>query len=362
MEFINAINTAIESIKGFEEKKARLASSLNYLKEKNFSEFNSKELLEDRFIHRIEDCPVSCRVAGVDSGFIGKNFSSVDLLLVKGSAAVFDLINGVLDNAFYYPTAFSFPRPIVLNNGLERDEFNCAKSLYRLKEEVRLSTEVIEKMNPKYLFIDGSILPQPQDKPRDSSRLTGIYKSLVNDFQTLYEKADVNNCCLISCIEDSRANRFRSILQNEILKDSNSDFDFIFDSFLLDSLLEKGERSFAFRYSNDAGKHPIMKDFNPEWNERMHAFYIKPSHFDRPLRIELLCNEKLNLTKRADEIASIAYSLSSQHKEYAYPSILIEADLRARLRPEEVNMVFDKLIDGIGGRGIVQQRRDKRPF
>lgn len=129
----------------------------------------------------------------------------------------------------------------------------------------------------------------------------------------------------------------------------------------MDKVLHAGERSIAFRVAEDIMKHPILMDYPSEWGARMHASYIKPSPWDYPLRIEFFSGKE-GLTAAADAAASQAFAQSSLHKEYAYPSVLIEADMRAGLKPEEVDLVSDKIFSKIGRHTIHLRRRDRRPF
>ncbi|MCX6803380.1 MAG: hypothetical protein NTY48_02290 [Candidatus Diapherotrites archaeon] len=76
----------------------------------------------------------SFSVAGVDSGFASKRLSFMELLLVKTAGVVFNFKNGSLVSSIYYPTPFSFPKPLLLRQGLERDEEAQSISLIRLKE------------------------------------------------------------------------------------------------------------------------------------------------------------------------------------------------------------------------------------
>ena len=176
-------------------------------------------------------------------------------------------------------------------------------------------------------------------------------------FQSFYEAAENNSCTIISCVEDSRGNRFSQLLSEnfsipkETLKDA-------FDSALLDSLLLEGERTLAFSYTSSISSHPILKDINEKWSKSINVFYLKPSGLDRPLRVEFL--SKADKEKDADKIASIVYALSSLHKEYSYPSVLIEADMRAGLNEQDISVVYDKLVDKLGPK--IRMRRNSRPF
>ncbi|MCX6803381.1 MAG: DNA double-strand break repair nuclease NurA [Candidatus Diapherotrites archaeon] len=233
------------------------------------------------------------------------------------------------------------------------------------------------------MFIDGSIVPQYQDKPRGDSELNSDYHSIITLFARLYKVAEQNFTTLVACVEDSRGTRFRQILQDDILsKDSSSTpssqnslnqknlsskiqlsasiLNSSFDASILDYYLRQGERTFAFSYTNSPSSHAILKDYSPEWAKSVFVFYLKATEFDRPLRVEFLCKDKNNLKECANRIASIVYSLSSLHREYSFPSILIEADLRAGLSEQEINVVYERLIDKLGSK--IRMRRNNRPF
>jgi len=315
----------------------------------------------ENFTETIVPKEFSGKLAGVDSGFVSKKLSFMDLVLVRTVGAIFSFNSSTLEKAEYYPSAVLLPEPVLLKNGLEKDEEQQSISLVRLEREVQTSINIIEKYYPKYLFIDGSILPQYQDKPRKESVINDEYNSVLDLFQKLYEVAEKNSCTLISCIEDSRGNRFKQMLSlyletkpivtEQALNGAN-------DSALLDYFLLKGERTFCFSYTGNIGMHPILKDYKEKWSKNIRVFYLKASDFDKPLRVEFI--SKGDTKKEADEISSIVYSLSSIHKEYSYPSILIEADLRARLNEQDISIVYDKLVDKLGPK--VRMRRNARPF
>ncbi len=374
MNLTKVINEAVESIKLSEEKRKKNSNSLNFLRKKNLLEFNSSELLEEKFISEVKKTNLNSRIAGIDSGFIGKSFSSIDLILVRAMAAVFDFKNSKVVSSNYFPNFFKFPEPIILTNALERDEFNCSKSLYRLQKEINLAREVIKEFSPEFVFLDGSIIPMHADKPRNDSKITALYHEVLNDFQELFQASEKSKCKLIACVEDSRGTRFKGIIQKEVLPKtqllSSEAIENSFDSSLLDYLLKQGERSFAFRYASNVKQHPILNDLDSKWSERIHAFYLKPSQFDRPLRVEFIAEaasmadkgQSTELGEQVNEIASIVFALSSFHREYAFPTVLIEADLRAKLKPEEIDIVFEKILDKAGSHLFMPQRRDKRPF
>lgn len=364
MNLTGVIEDVVQNIHTNERSKKLVSEKLKPLKNKNLSNISST-LLENQIVYQIGAAELTGKIAGVDSGFVGKSIAGMDVTLVRACAVLFEYSEGMVSKSHYWPSLYAFPQPHFTNGALENDEYNCSKSLLRLREEVKAAKSIIEEHSPQYCFLDGSIIPQYADKPRKDSKVESLYGKILNDFQDLYETAEQNKCDLIACVEDSRGSRFRTIVQEEILskeKVLNPELlENIFDSSLLDYLLEVGERSFAFKYSKSISEHPILMDYDKKWSTSIYALYLKPAPYDRPLRIEFI-NRKNNLTEYADRIASVAYSLSSMHREYAYPSVLIEADLRARLKPEEIDIVFNKIVDKLSKHVKIKMRRESRPF
>ncbi|MFH1588816.1 MAG: DNA double-strand break repair nuclease NurA [Candidatus Diapherotrites archaeon] len=350
MALLNSvINDAVELISSKESTKKQLVELLLPLK---------KELVKP-----VNEINVSSRIGGVDSGFVAKKLSFIDLVLIRTSGIVFNYENSILKNAEYLPCFFEFPSPHLVNNALEDDELNISKSLMRLKEEVGMAKQLIEK-KCKYVFLDGSIVPQYQDQPRKDSKINALYNSIIDEFTSMYELAEKNNCSLIAFIEDSRGSRFAQLLKenhSSELKGKENLLEGLLDPSFLDLYLLKGERTIPFTYTKNISQHAILKDFPNKWSEKVHALYLKPTEFDRPLRIEFLSSEN-DLEKKADEFSSIAFALSSFHREYAYPAPLIEADLRARLKPEEIDTIYNKIQDKLSKSIKLKLRRNSRPF
>ena len=165
---------------------------------------------------------LSASIAGVDSGFASKRLSFIDLVLIKTTGVLFKYKNGAQKEAVYYPAPFSFPKPALLKQGLEKDEEQQSVSLLRLREEINCAVEMIKKFKPNFMFLDGSIVPQYQDKPKKESELNDDYRSIISLFEKLYKVAEENCCTLVACVEDSRGARFCQILAEEILPKSSS--------------------------------------------------------------------------------------------------------------------------------------------
>ncbi|MCR4369049.1 MAG: DNA double-strand break repair nuclease NurA [archaeon] len=360
MSISKVIQSAVDSIHFAEQKKKRVSEKLFPMKKMDLE--LPAEFAERKLTLPVENWVPQGKIAGVDSGFVAKRLSSVDLVLIRAVGVVFEYEGGIVKNAAYYPGYFRFPEPHLSNSALEEDEAEQSKSLMRLREEVSASKKVIEKFSPKYLFIDGSIVPQYQDKPRKESRLSGDYVGIIREFESLYEIAQKNSCTLVSTVEDSRGSRFVSMLRESILKNDpmGDELANVYDSSFLDYFLSVGERSCAFTYTKNIRQHPVLQDFSQEWSNSIYALYMKPTAYDRPLRVEFIAQG--DVSAAANEVARVAMSLSSLHREYAYPSILIEADLHAKLRPDEIEIVYNKIMDKLGNSVKLKMRRDNRPF
>jgi len=356
MNFNESLKQATESIQKAERKKAVIVQKIQALRSKKLPE--SSGILEKELFAKAKPTVLNERIAGVDSGFNGQELFATDLLLVRAIAAVFDYKANILQNSSYHPSGFFFPEPFFSTNALERDEFQCNVSIQRIIREVQTAIETIKKFKPAYCFMDGSLLPQHADKPRANSKVKKSFDLMLEKVQELYSTAAKSKCELVGCVEDSRGNRWRSILEEAFRLEGLEEYH---DAVLLNDLLEKGERSFVFSYTKNASEHPILNEFRKEWQNAIFAFYLKPTKFDFPLRVEFL-NPEGNALERAEKIAGIVLSQASMHKEYAYPTVLIEADLRAKLKPEEINLVRDKIVDKIGKNAFILRRRDRRPF
>ncbi len=365
MGISSVIEQTVKAIHGGEQRKRSVAEKFLPLKQRGFAA-NGFDLAEEKLSYPVKKWVPEGAVAGVDSGFVSKRLASVDIVLIRAVGVVFNYEKGKLGSAEYFPNFFRFPEPHLGAASLEQDEAEQSKSLMRLYEEVNTAKKVIELHKPRYLFIDGSIVPQYQDKPRKDSEIAKDYSGIISEFQSLYSLAEKSGCTLIATVEDSRGSRFRQILQDGIIPHEpvmqRSQLDGMLDSSFLDYFLDAGERSCAFTYTKNIRQHPVLQDFDSEWSGRIYGLYVKPSSFDRPLRVEFICKNPQEISKKADEAASVAFALSSMHREYAYPSVLIEADLRAKLKNDEIEIVVNKIMDKLGAGVKLRMRRDNRPF
>jgi hypothetical protein len=131
----------------------------------------------------------------------------------------------------------------------------------------------------------------------------------------------------------------------------------------LEKVLGLGERTPVFRYAEPISENTTFSDFsNKAWADLVNAFYLRTVEFDRPIRVEYLGTES-NKILTARKIASVILPLSCHNAQYGIPSVLVEADARAKLLDGDIDMIFEQLIEKTGNPMILAKlRRERRPF
>ena len=361
MGFAQLLEKVVSFIKDSQSSRENVGRAIRTLHGKPLQ---SLEAGEQQLAYALNKPTLQGKFAGVDSGFISQSFYALDLMMIRSAGVCFEYEKGKVARSTYFPNAFGPPEPIVNTDGLEKDDFHKFVSLTRLQAEASNAAALIRALKPEVLFIDGSLTPMPADKPGSDSKLKKEYAQTIGAFSDLYTAARENHCLLLGTIEDSRSERLKELLKEKILPKHElhlEGMNHLQDAAILDKTLNAGERSFAFTYAADVHKHPILMDFPYPVAAQLHACYVKPSQWDYPIRTEFFSDAE-NLTANATRAAEYVYAQSSLHKEYAFPAILIEADLRAGLKPEEIEMVSDKIFSKVGRHTIHLRRRDRRPF
>ncbi len=336
---LEKIREAAEHIKAMEKAMQEKASQLRN------SGHVFTEALEKNLVIPVQEISVNGKIASVDGGLLAQEMHGADVVIARAAAAVFEYKNSRLVSHEYFPNAFPEP-DYDIKIGLDEREIMSFRSLFRLRKEIECAISVLESRKPTYLMMDGSLLPLTADKPLEESDVFYEYQKVVGLYKKLYSSANENGCRLLGVIKDSRSKRFTDISRTVVDVHSS-------DTFFLNHLLKSGERTFSFKYTSDVKKHPITRDFGTD-AAGINAMYVKPVKEDVPLRVEFINQEY-------DEIASLVYSLSKINKNYAYPAILIEADLRAALDPIELERAMKSLAMHTGMR-IAPLRRNSRPF
>ncbi|MCI0503900.1 DNA double-strand break repair nuclease NurA [Candidatus Micrarchaeota archaeon] len=280
--------------------------------------------------------PISLSVCAVDGGLLAGRMHGADIVVARAVAAHFVYECSKIKSNAYLPS--KSPKPALdIRNSLEEHEALVFRSLIRLRHELACAIEALDKFRPRLLLMDGSLLPLPGDRPPEGSGLRPLYDEVLSLYGKLYSGCGDRGCMLCGVVKDSRSRK----LAKELGASCS-------DTLLCGYLLEEGERTREMGYFE--GKAP-----NAEVGAlggRIRVFYLKPSKNDLPLRIELL-------DSGVDEAASAICSLSAISDNFAYPAILIEADMCAALDSAELESIEASLSAQSGLRPL---RRNSRPF
>lgn len=287
-------------------------------------------------VSKIQKSELSLSVCAVDGGLLAHRLHGHDIVLTRAVGVNFVYDKSVLASFAHHPSAFTEPK-IEIKSALDDHEANVFRSLVRLKYELECALAVVEKYSPQLLLMDGSLLPVPSDRPSSESELAPLFSEILSLYAKLYAICAEKNCQLCGVIKDSRSRK----LAKDLSLDSGCS-----DTSLCGHLLDQWERTCEFPYLDNKNK-----DF--AFAERVKVFYLKPSERDLPLRIEFLGSGN-----DANNVASIICTLSAISENFAYPAILIEADMRVALDPKELEPIESSLLS----LDLAPLRRNSRPF
>lgn len=314
----------------------------------------------------VRDGLTDTEVAGVDGGVLGQQLQGLDLILMRAVGVIFRYENGALGDVKYFPGEAPTPKLSWFTQPLDAHEFELMIGIKRQLMEIKLATQLLKTNSIDSLLLDGSIAPQYVERQSDPA-LCKLYHELIGAFSELYSSCVKTDTLLAGAVKDSRSSRLLDILREHVvpkLDQTNPSAEVLSslensrDTVFLNHMLEVGNRTFAFRYSGEPFPPPI-RDLG-EWGSRIFGFYIKTVPYDRPLRVEFLATKDVGET--ADKVASMMYSISSHHDAFGLPSILIEADARARLHEGELGTLCDCITARLGPSPELYLRRDTKPF
>jgi len=291
-------------------------------------------------------------VAGVDGGIIKKSLHGIDLLLLRTVGVIFYFENGKLKKTEYFPQAIPSPVPEAFFDPFSDVEFEINANMKRQIAEVTTAQQVIEKFSPDILLMHGSIVPHYTSKAEGI--LLKTYDQMIESYKKLFSLS--GKTLVAGVVEDSRGKRFCDIVSNKV--QLNSEDQILLqrtrDTNLLTYLLKLKERTFSFPYAEK--NHFILREF-PEFSEKISTFYMRSAEFDRPIRIDFLGKEE-----EAEKISSLIFPLV-KNSSYAIPSILVEADQRAKLTDKDFQIFFSDLVNKVGRLpAIFELRREDRPL
>ncbi len=330
-------------------KRLKLANFLKDIKDKVST---TKNIQEPFLTKEVKNKKLE-KVAAVDGGLVSRSLYGLDFCLIRAAGVTFDYSKKKA-NVEYFPQEFPTPQLKVNTSG---EGFEIYSGIERMKSEVDLSAEIIDRFSPSVHLLHGSLVPNSSYK---SKRFSKEYQELLDSLMRLYKASVKNKCMLVGVVEDSQGTRISEIVSKDILSgiDDPKVSELIKvlketrDSGLLYHVLERGERSFAFRYSKAPKEHLILKDFG-DYGMNLRVFYLKSAKLDKPLRVEFL-----GPLEFADIISSSILPLCSSDV-YGMPVPIIEADQRAKLLEKDADLVYQDLLDEFPE---VKLRRNYRPF
>jgi hypothetical protein len=361
-EFFELTERFARQIEEIERQRMKIAEVLRKLNE---GEIEFGECVEKKIISPVEKSPLeNLKVAGVDGGMGKQSFHGIDIILLKAVGVVFNFKNGKLQETQYFPSSIPSPIPNIIHDPFSDLEFEMSSNMQRQIIEVETAIDTIIKFKPDILLMDGSIVPHYVQRPEQSSLLFQIYQKMIEAYKKLFLTATENKTILAGVIEDSRGTRLCEILNQKLvmipeIREARVLLEKTKDTNLLAYALNYGERTFAFTYSSKPEDHPVLREFG-DLAKQIYSFYLKTAEFDRPVRVDFLASS--DVIDIAKKISSILLSTCNS-STYGFPSVLIEADLRARLSEREIEEFGLDLKSRLGNlAGMFELRRKGRPF
>jgi len=376
------LSTLVEEIDRVQSTRERFGGVLKRIKSnidlRRFPAVTTNTV-DTSFVTRIQPTTLSgLRIVGIDGGLVRRSFRSMDLVLTRGIAVVFQFGPKEGPSVDFFPSPFPSPtvKPIMLTlSGPELDQF---ASLERMATELRVTLSVLDEFHADLILVDGSLFYHPRDRPPSGSATNDKFQEVLALYRQMYRKVNEKGTTLVGIVKDSRSTRVATILGDilpHLMRDPSVfemmqgvDYRWLLkisrDCDILDTFLEEGERTFAFKYSSELQQNlnSFPEDLSP-WASRIWVTYLKTAREDLPLRIEVLARGDDDDVKSLDKALSAIMPLSSQHDEYGIPTPIVEADARARISNNESQLIVDRLmaLSGLTYTAL-EKRRSRNPF
>lgn len=327
MSLNHAVEEIAETIKSQELERKKIVQQL--LKKKS------------ELVRLVNPIKVS-KVVGIDGGLLTSRLHGLDLVILRSVAVYYE--NGPNLKVDYYPNPTPIPKLFYLSTDDEVDAHLFA-SINRQLMEFQVALQSLVKFKPEMLLMDGSIAPYPR-KPESGLISREVYNSMIETVLRLFENAEKNKVILAGVSKDSRSRRLSQRM--------NANFP---DTVLLFDVLEVGEMSEVFPIADNPETHAVYRDIKA-WGEKIHSFYLKCAKYDRPIRVDYLGDKK-----DAEKVAGMILSQSCFSNNYGYPTVLIEADQRAKLRELDSEHIYNLISHMVGfSPSLLKLRRELRPY
>lgn len=364
--FQERLDEIVDKISYLESKRINIGKFLKEIND-SFKIGPNEEISDVKIINKVPTREFKqFNILGIDGGIVKHSYHGLDLMLMRAVGVNFEYSGGKLKDVKYYPNSNPLPNPKIILDSFSDIELNSCYNFERQIMEILTTIEAMKELKPDVVFLHGSIIPHYVPTP-DNPILKETYKKLIETYMSMFEFVKEKNIILAGVVEDSRGIKFCDILnrrmlpqvESEMMKELRLVLEKTKDTNLLYYVLEKGDRTCVFNYSQNPTVHPVLKEFE-KMSSSFYSFYLKTVDFDRPLRVDLLCfKDVLDVVER---LSSILMQMSG-HSGYGIPSVLIEADQRARLSDKDLDMFYCDLISRIGNIStLFKMRREMRPF
>jgi len=301
------------------------------------------------------DQSFSGTIAAIDGGIVSETYQSCELVLFRAVCAAFGYENGLVCRKACHPSGLDGFETALLDS-FDESETMQRDSIIRLRSEIGRARESVKLFSPSMVFLDGSIFPNPQDRPQKDSAAFDGFARLLAEYRFLYSECSAANVTLVGVVKDTKSRNYLDALRKseglsgfysghaKHLSSTN-------DSAFLSLALEENERSGLVRIERQDLGRDLCRT-TPA------ATYLKAAKYDRPLRLEFSDHAK------ADAASKVVCGLCKGNSRYAYPAILIEADLRAAMDPRELEVAYARLCAKVGPDAVSLRRlrRNERPF
>ncbi|MBR9689645.1 MAG: DNA double-strand break repair nuclease NurA [Candidatus Altiarchaeota archaeon] len=344
---VNRIAARISTLEDYRKKTSSALRSISGVP------FRIGNLTDDKILNSVKSGTLNVAVGGVDGGLLTKSFHGIDLVITRAVGVLFNYKNGQVVSSKIFPQKMPFISEV--NSG-DEGELIVTASLYRMREELLKTVELVEASRPNYVFTDGPLYPHPSTRVAKNSHLKKLYAEVVSLYNQLNKVCEESGTQLVGIVEDSRSRYFASVLFDKIVPNLPENSRKLFsnnnvfrDTALLYDALKKGERTATFKISN-------IQDL--QYKHQVFGFYIRTAKYDRPLRVELSSSDP---GKHVSDIATLVYDLAA-FPRYGLPSVLVEADLRAKLKKTYMEYIRRTLFSKSHSPLIMSLRRDNRPL
>jgi len=364
--FQKRLDEIIDKVSYLESRRIKIGKFLKEIND-SFKIGPNEEISDAKIINKIDLRKFKqMSILGIDGGIVKHSYHGLDLMLMRSVGVNFNYSYGKLKKVEYHPSSNPLPNPRIILDSFSDIELNSCINFERQIMEVLTAIEAMKKFKPDIALLDGSIIPHYVPRP-DNPILKESYNNLIETYKSLFDCSRRKKIILAGIIEDSRGVKFCDILNRRIVSQVKSEIarelKLILgktkDSNLLYYALEKGKRTCIFNYSQNPKVHPVLKEFE-SMNNSFYSFYLKTVEFDRPLRIDFVCFK--NVSDVVDRLSSVLMQTSG-HSGYGLPSVLIEADQRAKLSEKDLDMFYSDLINRVGNVStLFKMRREMRPF